>query len=233
MTIAAPPTTALRATVAAALCALALAGAAGAAQAAPIYSCIDGGKRLTSDRPIAECRGREQRVLNADGSLREILPPTLTAEERANLEQRERENAVARAERQDAVRRDRNLLARYPNAAVHEKAREAALDDVRKSMRMSELRLAALSRDRKPLLDETEFYVGKPLPGKLRAQLDANDASTEAQRTLIQNQQIELVRVSKLYDIELERLRKLWAGAEPGSMGVLAAAPSPPRTPSK
>ena len=37
---------------------------------APIYSCIDAhGKRITSDRPIPECAAREQRVLNADGSV--------------------------------------------------------------------------------------------------------------------------------------------------------------------
>ena len=206
-----------------------IATALGTAGAAPIYSCTDAsGKRLTSDRPIAECRAREQRLLNADGSVRELVPPTQTAEERAEQEVRERENAAAVAARQDAIRRDRTLLVRYPDAATHARAREAALDDVRKSMRASEARLAALARERKPLADEAEFYVGKPMPGKLRAQLDANDASTDAQKNLIQNQQVELVRVNTLYDNELERLKKLWAGAQPGSMGVLASTPPPP-----
>ena len=49
-----------------------------------IYSCVDAsGKRLTSDRPIAECLDREQRVLNKDGSQRRVLPPRMNAEERA------------------------------------------------------------------------------------------------------------------------------------------------------
>ncbi len=202
------------------------------AQAASIYSCTDAsGKRLTSDRAIAECASREQRVLNADGSVRDVLPPTLTAEERAEREQREREAEVARAARQDAVRRDRNLLIRFPDLAAHQKAREAALDDVRKSMQVSQTRLASLAAERKPLLDEAEFYAGKQMPSKLRTQLDANDASTDAQKSLIQNQQIELVRVNRLYDAELERLKKLWAGATPGSMGVLpVATAAPPRT---
>ena len=35
-----------------------------------IFTCVDGERpRLTSDRPIAECIDREQRVLNADGSV--------------------------------------------------------------------------------------------------------------------------------------------------------------------
>ena len=54
-----------------------------------IYTCIDDkGRRLTADRPIAECTDREQQVLNRDGSLRTVLPPTLTAEERAQREAR-------------------------------------------------------------------------------------------------------------------------------------------------
>ena len=189
-----------------------------------IYTCIDAsGRKLTSDRPIAACNEREQRVLNADGSVRRVVQPTPTADERAEREAREREAAAEHAAKQDAIRRDRNLRARYPDAATHEKAREAALDDIRKAMKASQDRIALLAKERKPLLDETEFYVGKALPAKLRAQLDANDASAGAQRSLILTQQAEVVRINALYDAELERLRKLWGGAQPGSMGVLPA----------
>ena len=49
-----------------------------------IYTCTDDkGRRITSDRPIADCVAKEQRVLNKDGSLRAIYPPSLTADERA------------------------------------------------------------------------------------------------------------------------------------------------------
>ena len=204
-------------------------GATGSNQ---IYTCTDAtGRKLTSDRPIDACTSREQRELNADGSVRRIVPPTPTSDERAEIEAREREALAERARRQEAIRRDRNLLARFPDEAAHRKARAAALDDVRKALQLSEDRVAQLTAERKPLMDEAEFYVGKPLPGKLRTQLDANDASTEAQRTLGQNQQLEIVRVNRLYDAELDRLRKLWAGAQPGSLGgpvapVAAAGPA-------
>jgi hypothetical protein len=192
---------------------------------AAIYSCIDaGGNKRTSDRPIRECIAREQQVLNPDGSVKHILPPVPTADERAEQEARARRAAAERSAWQDAVRRDRNLMLRFPDEAAHDKARAAALDDVRAAVQSSQRRIAALAADRKPLMDETEFYVGKPLPHKLRQQLDANDAATEAQRSLIQNQQSEIGRINALYDVELMRLRKLWAGALPGSMGPL---PSP------
>ena len=192
---------------------------------APIYSCTDAsGKRLTSDRPIPECNSREQRVLNADGSVNRVRQPTMTADERSDAEARDREATAERARQQEAIRRDRNLLARFPNEAAHRKAREMALGDVRKSLRLSEQRLVALAAERKPLKDESEFYVGKQLPLKLKLALDANDASVEAQTSLGQNQQQEIVRIDKLYDAELERLRKLWAGAQPGSLGTIAGA---------
>jgi hypothetical protein len=191
--------------------------------ASSIYTCFDDhGRRLTSDRPIPECAAKEQRILNRDGSLKGVRPPTLTADERAHKEQIERHAAEVRAAQADAVRRDRNLLARYPDQEAHDRAREAALDTVRVAIQASRRRLQDLAAERKPLLDEAEFYKGKSLPLKLKQELDANDASTEAQRAATTTQQAELVRINKLYDNELDRLRRLWAGAQPGSLGPMA-----------
>ena len=208
--------------------ALALAAAlpARAAETAPsasIYTCIDDrGRRLTSDRPIAECTAKEQRVLNSDGSLRSVLPPTLTADERAEQEARGRRLADERAARADAIRRDRNLMQRFPDEAAHQRSREAAIDTILIAIRGSALRLRNLDAERKPLLDEAEFYIGKPLPFALKAKLDANDAAVAAQRSAMQTQEREQERINRIYDLELERLRKLWAGAPAGSLGPMA-----------
>jgi len=213
------------------LAALALVPLVGAAQAPArlaggIYTCIDDrGRRQTADRPIPECATREQQVLNSDGSLKTVHPPTLTPEERLEKEARERAAAEQRAAAADAVRRDRNLMARYPNEAAHSRAREAALDTVRLAMKASETRLRELAAERKPLRDEAEFYQGKPLPPKLKAAIDANDASADAQRSAAANQEAELGRINKLYDAELERLRRLWSGAAAGSLGPLPTNP--------
>jgi hypothetical protein len=190
--------------------------------AAAIYTCIDDkGRRLTADRPIAECTNREQKMLNRDGSVRSVQPPTLTADERAEKEARDRAANEARAAQADAVRRDRNLTARYPTEAAHNRGREAALDTVRLAIKSTELRLRDLAAERKPLMAEAEFYVGKTLPAKLRAAMDANDAAIEAQRSAVGNQTAELDRINKLYDAELARLRALWSGAPAGSLGPL------------
>jgi hypothetical protein len=203
-------------------------GNAAQSSTAVIYSCVDDrGRTITSDRPIAACTAKEQRVLNKDGSLRAIYPPILTADERAEKEARERRQVEARAAQADAVRRDRNLMARYPSEAPHRKAREAALDTVRGAMKATDARLRDLAIERQPLLSEAEFYTGKPMPAKLQALLDANDAATAAQREAALNQQAELERINSLYDAELARLKLLWAGAVPGSLGPVTPQPVP------
>lgn len=218
--------------IAACAAALLCAGAAAAQQPTDgkggIYTCTDDkGNKLTADRPIPACSNKEQRVLNRDGSLKFIHPPTLTADERAEKEARERKEAEARAALGDAVRRDRNLMSRYPTEEMHYRAREAALDSVRLAMRRSEQRLKDLGAERKPLIDETEFYVGKALPPRLKQQLDANEAATDAQKAAIATQEAEVVRINRFYDAELDRLRRLWGGAQPGTLGPLPATPSP------
>lgn len=196
---------------------------AAASAAGGIYTCVDDrGRRLTSDRPIPDCTAREQRVLNRDGSLKKMHPPTMTADERTDADARERKAAEARAAQNEAVRRDRNLLQRYKTEESHAKARGAALDTVRAAMRVTELRLADLARERKPLMSEAEFYAGRAIPPKLKTQIDANDATVDAQRAAGQTQQAELERINRLFDAELDRLRKLWAGAQPGSLGPIA-----------
>lgn len=197
-----------------------------------IYTCVDAsGKRRTADRPIPECLDREQRVLNKDGSQRKLVAPRQTPQERAAAEDLRRQRLQAEMAQKDAIRRDRNLLFRYPNEAAHQKAREAALDDIRKAIASSEKRVADLQAERRPLLADAEFYKGKALPFKLRIALEGNETSQGAQREIIENQRAEMVRINAMYDVELNRLKKLWAGAEPGSFPESAPVSTPVSTP--
>jgi len=113
-------------------------------------------------------------------------------------------------------------MMRYPNEAAHLRARESALDSVRLAMRATEDRIKQLTAESKPLRTEAEFYEGRSLPPQLRAAIDANEAALEAQRSASASQAVELDRINRLYDTELERLRRLWAGAPPGTLGPVA-----------
>jgi len=116
------------------------------------------------------------------------------------------------------VRSDRNLRARYPNEAAHQRSRALALDEVNRTVQLSQRRLDELALERKPLQDEAEFYSGRQMPPLLKQQLDGNDAAMQAQRELMANQQAEAGRVNAAFDAELVRLRAMWSGAAPGKL---------------
>lgn len=206
------------------LCASVVPSIHAAPVAGQVFTCVGpSGRTLTSDRMIAECMDREQRVLSREGLLVRIVPPTLTADERSEKEARDRRLAAEKEARNEAVKRDRNLMQRYPTIEAHQRARDSALADLNTSMQLSELRQRELAAERKPLLDEAEFYQTKALPAKLREQLAANEGAIAAQRDAQQNQLAERERVNKVFDLELARLKRLWAGAAPGSLGPAMA----------
>jgi hypothetical protein len=188
-----------------------------------IYRCEVDGKKITRDRPIDECRNKPQQLLNADGSFNREIAPTLTIEEREKQELVDRDREIKEARLKQEARVDRNLMQLYPNEATHRKARDKALIELQTSVKRLEDRIADLRKERVPLDLERQFYepVGKPLPSALKSKIDANEASLSAQQELVQGQKGEVVRINATYDIELARLRKLWNGAQPGSLGPL------------
>ena len=186
---------------------------AGAASAG-IYTCIDAkGRRLTADRPIAECIDREQTELSPGGLPRRKIGPTPTAAERAAQEEQEKRQQEERARLEEEKRRQRALVARYPDREVHDKERAAALALVDSVTAAAQRRTQELQRQRKFLEGEVEFYQLDPsrMPPKLRRQLDEVDAHLTAQRRFAVDQDVEKVRVNARFDEELSRLKVLWA----------------------
>ena len=117
-----------------------------------IYSCVDArGRKLNSDRPIPECNDREQKVLNPSGTVREKLGPTLTAQERAAVEAREKLAQEELARRDEEKRRDRALLLRYPNKAVHDAERAEAVAQITVVKNAALNRVEELNRQRKTI----------------------------------------------------------------------------------
>jgi DNA repair exonuclease SbcCD ATPase subunit len=203
---------------------LTLAAASLSAQAANIYTCVNAkGQRITSDRPIAECIDRAQELRNTDGSVKQVVPPSMTAEERAAHEERLRQEMAAEAVRRDAIRRDRNLLSRYPDELRHQRARTAALEPLNTALQATERRLTELEHDQKRLQQEAEFFKGRELPRELKVKFGQNQAALQAQQDAAQNHQAEISRINTTYDQELTRLKRLWAGAAPGSVSLPAS----------
>lgn len=179
-----------------------------------IYSCTDAkGRRLTSDRPIRECADREQLLLNPSGTVRAVVPPSLTGPERAALEAKQRREAEERARQAEEKRRERALLVRYPNRSVHDKERAEALAQISVVRQAALNRVKELQRQRKELDIELEFYAQDPskVPPSLRRLVDDNEKSMAVQERFIADQEAEMARVNARFDEELQRLQQLWA----------------------
>lgn len=193
--------------------------------ASNIYTCVNAkGQRITSDRPIAECLDRSQELRNTDGSVKRVMPPSMTAEERAAHEDRLRQEMAAEAVRRDAIRLDRNLMSRYPDEASHQRARKAAMEPLNTALAATERRLTELEHDQKRLQQEAEFYKGREMPRDLKLKFGQNEAALQAQQDAAQNHLAEIRRINATYDQELTRLKRLWAGAAPGSVSLPASA---------
>lgn len=179
-----------------------------------IYTCIDGqGRRLTADRPIAECADREQSELFPSGTVKRRIGPTLTAEEHAAEEEKARRLQEERSAQAEEKRRERALLTRYPNRATHDRERTMALTQIDGLIGVASKRGAELEQARKRLDTELEFFAGDPsrAPAALRRQIEENRHDTEAQKRFIANQEAEKQRIGQRFDEELARLKVLWA----------------------
>jgi hypothetical protein len=185
---------------------------------AGVYTCTDAkGRKLTADRPIAECTDREQKVLNPSGTVKTKIGPTLTAQEKAELEQREKREAEERSRTADEKRRDRALLVRYPNKAVHDQERGEALAQINVVIHAAKNRSDELTRQRVSIDEEMEFYKKDPnkAPAYVRRQLEENTQSQAVQKRFISEQEAEIRRVNVRFDDELSRLRQLWTLVSP------------------
>ena len=179
-----------------------------------IYTCVDKqGRKLTSDRPIPECIDREQRELGPSGTLRRVIGPTLTQQEREALEVQRRKDLEERNRIAEERRRERVLLARYPDQAAHDAERATSLAQVDEVTTIATKRIAELQARRKTLDQEMEFYRKDPskAPMTLRRQLAENDEDVLEQKRFIAGQDQEKRRVHQRFDAELAQLQQLWA----------------------
>lgn len=186
----------------------------GAAMAQGIYTCVDGkGRKITSDRTIAECTDRNQQEITPAGTVKRVIGPTLTAQERAAQDEKDKAAAEARALQAEEKRRDRALLLRYPSRQVHDKERGLALAQVDEVIKASAKRTHELAEQRKLINAELEFYKKDPskAPPPLKRRLEENESSVAVQKRFVADQDTEKQRVNLRFDEELVKLKQLWA----------------------
>ena len=193
----------------------------GALLAQGIYTCVDEkGRKITSDRPIAECMDRAQKEMNPSGTVRRVLAPPPTAKDRAAEQEKEKQDAEAKLQQAEDKRRDRELAKRYPSRALHDKERAAALAPVNENSDASAKRAQDLAEQRKGIVAELDFYKSSPgkAPPALKRRLDETDANIANQKRLVAEQDAEKKRINQRFDEEAAKLRPQWG---------MAAAPEP------
>jgi chromosome segregation ATPase len=195
-----------------------------------IYTCTDAsGRRLTSDRPIAECLSKDQKELNPSGTVKRVVKPVMTAEEQRIADQKQKDEMEEKARAEEERRKNRALLSRYPSRAAHDKERGEALAQVDEVIKAAQKRIGELAEQRKKINEELEFYKKDPskLPPALKRQLEDNERSVVVQRRFIGDQDDEKRRANARFDEELDRLSKLWAQAALPSTNPTAATSAP------
>ena len=206
----------------------------GNAVAQAIYTCVDAkGRKITSDRPISECIDRSQQEITPSGIVKRVLGPSLTAQERAAKEEKDRLIAEVVAREAEDKRRDRALLLRYPNRAVHDKERVLALAQVDEVIKAAAKRMIELAEQRKLIGVEMEFYAKDPskAPVSLKRRAEENESSVAVSRRFIAEQDMEKQRVNLRFDEELIKLKQLWTlMGSPVAGNTPSAAASGPKT---
>lgn len=179
-----------------------------------IYTCTDAkGKKLTSDRPIAECVDREQRELNRNGSVRRSLSPTMTAVERAQQEEANKLEAEERNREVEERKRNRSLLVRYPDRESHDKERALALAQVDRIITEATKRMAEIMRENKALTVEADFYQTSKtkISPVLTKKIEQNQEDLKIQQAFLGGQEEEKKRIAQRFDEEVSRLSGMWA----------------------
>lgn len=198
------------------------------------YVCTDAlGRTLTGDRPPPECSDRQVRELRSDGSVRRIIEPPLSPEQRAAREAEARRQ-VEEADRQRVQRRrDRALLDAYATTDEIEEARSRALGSRQQLVDRASKRVEEHRKERAKLDREAEFYVGRELPESLKRALESNAALTRSEQRIIDDVRADMDRVNARFDAENKRWRELiGAGATPvqrASRPANSAAVPPPQ----
>ncbi len=197
------------------------AGWAQAQSQAPLYVCTDArGKTYSGDRPPPECAHSDIRVLNRDGSLRQLIAAPLSPEQRAAKAAEDKRKADEAQRALEQRRRDRSLLEAYASEAELQAARAKALAGREAQMRRSRDRLVRLAEERKKLDNEAEFYAKREVPNTLKRAYVNNAELVKTEERIMADTTAEMDRISQQFDAELARFRELAGGARSAASDV-------------
>jgi len=175
-----------------------------------LYVCTDSaGHSFSEAYPPPECKNRDVRVLNPDGSLKKVIPAPLTREQRKARDVEEEKQRKEQEEERKQADRDRSLLETYASVEEIEEARKRALGRPRLQIERADQKTVQLQRERKRLDDEAEFYAKRERPLKLKEAFDTNDALMKQQDKSRSDASQEIERINEHYNADKKRFQEL------------------------
>ena len=195
------------------LAAVAFAAADASAQNLYRYR-ADNGVMVVDFRVPVEYADNGYEVLNGNGTVVDVVPRALTAEERANVALARELEASAKAEQQRLQKWDESLLLRYSTIEDIEDARDRSLSDLK-------IRVSILKSNRRSLRHQVENAQARVAASErsgtqpqqadldsilvLQSEIESTEAQIEARQTQIaemtDNYQRDIDRFSQLQDV--------------------------------
>ncbi|MCA3218938.1 MAG: DUF4124 domain-containing protein [Burkholderiales bacterium] len=184
---------------------------------AQLFVCTDAkGRTYSGDRPPPECGERQVRELRGDGSVRRVIEPPLTPEQKATRAAEEKRQKEEAERKRETMRKDLALLEAYANELEIEETRNRALASRMAMVERAKNRIEEHQRERKKVDQEAEFYSKRELPERLKRSYQLIDSLVRSEEKIIVNATADMNRVNERFDNDLKRFRELVnAGAQP------------------
>ena len=186
-----------------------------ATPASALYKCKDSkGKTYYTDRPPAECVGKEMDELNKQGTVVRKHEAALTPEQQAAREAEEKKKKEEELAAKEERRKNQALLTTYSSQQDIEDGRQRALKQTEQAMKEIEKRIAEAQKRTKKLAAEKEFYVKKPMPKKLQDDIKNNEVDLKVQQDSLVAKKKDQDEINAKYDEDKRRYLEL-TGAKP------------------
>ena len=186
-----------------------------AAPASALYKCKDSkGKTYYTDRPPAECLGKEMDELNKQGTVVKKREAALTPEQLAAREAEEKRKTEEELAAKETKRKNQALLNTYASEKDIEDGRQRALKQSEQAAKEIEKRIAEAKKRAQALAAEKEFYAKKPMPKKLQDDIRNNEIDLKGQEDALAGRNKELDDINAKYDEDKRRYLEL-TGAKP------------------
>jgi hypothetical protein len=188
-----------------------------AQQPAPqrMYKCVDAkGKVYYTQVPPRECLGRETTELNKSGSVIKKSERAPTQAEIQASEAEKKKKAEADERIKEERRKNTALLNTYSSEKDIEDQRARALTEAQDAIAATEKSIAGAQKRQKDLETEKEFYVKKPMPFKLKNEINNVEMEIKNQNALLEAKKKEITNINAKYDEDKRRYVELTAAVK-------------------